>query len=76
MPSNRVNNILYDKFEHVLWIATDQSGLVRFNLKDDWETYHNNNSPSPGYTIYQLAQDSKGVIYATTANGLLRIRKK
>jgi ligand-binding sensor domain-containing protein len=76
MPSNHVNNILYDKFEHVLWIGTDQSGLVRFNLKDGWENYHNNNSPTPGYTIYQLVQDSKGVIYATTANGLLRIRKK
>ncbi|WP_429397861.1 ligand-binding sensor domain-containing protein [Mucilaginibacter lappiensis] len=76
MPSNRVNNILYDKFEHVLWIGTDQSGLVRFNLKDGWENYHNNNSAAPGYTIYQLVQDSKGVIYATTANGLLRIRKK
>lgn len=76
MPSNRVNNILYDKFEHVLWIGTDQSGLVRFNLKDGWENYHNNNSATPGYTIYQLVQDSKGVIYATTANGLLRIRKK
>ena len=75
MPSNRVNNILYDKFEHVLWIGTDQSGLVRFNLKDGWENYHNNNSAAPGYTIYQLVQDSKGVIYATTANGLLRIRK-
>lgn len=76
MPSNHVNNILYDKFEHVLWIGTDQSGLVRFNLKDGWENYHNNNSTAPGYTIYQLVQDSKGVIYVTTANGLLRIRRK
>jgi len=76
MPSNHVNNILYDKFEHVLWIGTDQSGIVRFDLKDGWENYHNNNSSAPGYTIYQLVQDSKGVIYATTANGLLRIRKK
>ena len=76
MPSNHVNNILYDKFEHVLWIGTNQSGIVRFNLKDGWENYHNNNSAVPGFAIYQLVQDSKGVIYATTANGLLRIRKK
>jgi ligand-binding sensor domain-containing protein len=76
MPSNHVNDILYDKFEHILWIGTEQSGLVRFDLKDDWENYHNNNSPTPGYTIYKLVQDSKGVIYATTANGLLRIKKK
>lgn len=76
MPSNRVNNILYDKFEHVLWLGTDQSGIVRFNLKDGWENYNNVNSPAPGHTIYQLVQDSKGVIYVTTANGLLRLRKK
>lgn len=76
MPSNHVNDMLYDKYEHVLWIGTEQSGLVRFNLKDGWENYHNNNSPMPGYTINKLAQDSKGVIYAATVNGLLRIKKK
>jgi ligand-binding sensor domain-containing protein len=76
MPSNHVNDILYDKFEHVLWIGTEQSGIVRFNLKDGWENYHNNNSPAPGHAIYQLVQDSKGVIYAATANGLLRIKRK
>ena len=76
MPSNRVNNILYDKFEHVLWLGTDQSGIVRFNLKDGWENYNNANSPAPGHTIYQLVQNSKGDIYVTTANGLLRLRKK
>ena len=76
MPSNRVNNILYDKFEHVLWLGTDQSGIVRFNLKDGWENYNNVNSPAPGHTIYQLVQNSKGDIYVTTANGLLRLRKK
>jgi len=76
MPSNRVNDILYDKFEHVLWLGTDQSGIVRFDLKDGWENYHNGNSGAPGHTIYQLVQDSKGAIYATTANGLLRLQKK
>jgi hypothetical protein len=76
MPSNRINDILYDKFEHVLWLGTDQSGIVRFNLKDGWENYHNVNSPAPGHTIYQIAQDSKGVIYVATANGLLRMKKK
>ncbi|MCS3734372.1 ligand-binding sensor domain-containing protein [Mucilaginibacter dorajii] len=76
MPANHITNMLYDKFEHVLWMGTDQSGLVRFDLKDGWENYHNNNSPAPGHKIYQLMQDSRGTIYATTANGLLRIAKK
>ncbi|WP_431198882.1 hypothetical protein ACRQ5D_33435 [Mucilaginibacter sp. P25] len=57
------------------WVQT-RSGIARFDLNNGWENYHNNNSPLPGFTIYQIVQDSKGVIYATTANGLLRIRKK
>jgi hypothetical protein len=76
MPSNHINDMLYDKYEHVLWMGTQESGLVRFNLKDSWENYHNNNAPMPGYTINKLAQDSKGVIYAATTNGLLRIKKR
>ncbi|MGF7076024.1 ligand-binding sensor domain-containing protein [Mucilaginibacter sp. 3215] len=76
MPANHVNTMLYDKFEHVLWLGTDESGIARFDLNSGWENYHNNNSPLPGFTIYQIVQDSKGIIYATTANGLLRIRKK
>jgi ligand-binding sensor domain-containing protein len=71
-----VNSLLYDRFEHVLWIATNQSGLVRFSLKDGWENYNNSNSPVPGFEIHQLAQDNKGTIYAATANGMLRIQKK
>ncbi|MEN0053408.1 MAG: two-component regulator propeller domain-containing protein [Mucilaginibacter sp.] len=76
LPSNRINTMMYDKFEHVLWIGTDKSGLVRYDLDGGWENYNNNNSAVPGFKIYQLVQDSKGLIYATTANGLLRIKKK
>lgn len=75
MPANQVNHILYDKFEHVLWIATAKAGLVRFDLKDGWENYHNNNSAVPGPEIFQVMQDSKGAVYATTGNGLFRIVK-
>lgn len=76
LPSNQVNSLLYDRFEHVLWIATNQSGLVRFSVKDGWENYNNSNSPVPGFEIHQLAQDNNGAIYAATANGMLRIQKK
>jgi len=76
MPSNHVTSIMYDKFERVLWLGTDQSGLVRYDLKDSWENYNNANSPAPSFKIYQVVQDSKGVIYVTTANGLLRMRKR
>jgi len=76
MPTNQVNSLLYDKIEHVLWIATPKAGLVRFDLKDGWENYHNDNSPLLTHDINHLAQDSKGTIYAATANGMLVISKK
>lgn len=76
MPVNRANSILYDKFEHVLWIGTPLAGLVRFDLKDGWENYHNKNSVMPGYEIRQILQDSKGILYVTTANGLVKMTKK
>jgi ligand-binding sensor domain-containing protein len=76
MPANHVNSIFYDKFEHVLWICTQQAGLVRFDLKEGWENYNNTNSAMPGFNIHEIAQDSKGIIYAATENGLLRIMKK
>jgi len=76
LPSNTINSLLYDKFENVLWIGTNESGLVRFNLKDEWENYHNQNSQIPSSYIFNLSQDSKGNIYASTFNGMLRLRKK
>ncbi len=76
LPANHVNHILYDKVEHVLWIATQKAGLARFDLKDGWEVYNNANSAAPGFEVYQLAQDSKGTVYASTANGLLMMVKK
>ncbi len=76
LPSNRVNSLLYDKIDHVLWIGTKNSGLARFDLKNGWENYNNANSAVPGHDINQLAEDSKGTIYAATTNGMLRISKK
>jgi ligand-binding sensor domain-containing protein len=76
LPTNLVNSLLYDKVEHVLWIATPQAGLIRYDLKGGWENYHNDNSPLLTHDINHLAQDSKGTIYASTANGMLVISRK
>lgn len=76
LPANHINTILYDKFENVLWLGTQKAGLVRFDLKDGWENYHNNNTTMPGFNILHLMQDGKGTVYAATANGLVRISKK
>lgn len=76
LPANHVNSILFDKFENVLWIGTNEAGLVRFDLKDGWENYHNLNSQVPSSYIFDLSQDSKGNIYASTFYGMMKIKKK
>ncbi|WP_172623204.1 ligand-binding sensor domain-containing protein [Flavisolibacter ginsenosidimutans] len=76
LPANTINSVLFDKFENVLWIGTNDAGLVRFDLKDMWENYHNLNSKVPSSYTFDLSQDSKGNIYASTFNGMMRLRKK
>ncbi|HEX7906386.1 MAG TPA: two-component regulator propeller domain-containing protein [Chitinophagaceae bacterium] len=76
LPANHINSILFDRFENVLWIGTNEAGLVRFDLHGGWENYHNLNSKIPSSYIFDLSQDSKGNIYASTFYGMMRIRKK
>lgn len=76
LPADHVNSLWYDKFEKVLWIGTNEAGLVRYDLKDGWENYHNKNSKVPSSYIFQITQDSKGNLYVATFNGMMRIAKK
>ena len=76
LPSNHINSLLFDRFEKVLWIGTNESGLVRYDLKNGWENYHNENSKVPSSYIFDLSQDAKGNIYASTYYGIMRISKK
>ena len=75
MPFNNVTKILYDKIEKVLWIATDRAGLVRYDLKDGWENYHNQNSDMPTSYIADMAFDKNGVLYLATRQGLVRVQR-
>lgn len=76
LPADHVNSLFYDKFEKVLWVGTNEAGLVRYDLKDGWENYHNKNSKVPSSYIFQITQDSKGNLYVATFNGMMRIAKK
>lgn len=75
MPFNHVSKVLYDKNEKALWIATDRAGLVRFDLKDGWENYHNQNSDMPTSYIADMAFDKNGVLYLATRQGLVRVQR-
>jgi ligand-binding sensor domain-containing protein len=76
LPSDHVNSLLFDPFEHVLWIGTNESGLVRWDLKNGWEVYHDQNSKVPNSHVFDLSQDSKGNVFASTYNGMIRISRK
>lgn len=75
MPFNHTNKVLYDKNEKVLWISTDRAGLVRYDLKDGWENYHNENSNIPTSYISTMTFDSNGVLYLATRQGLVKIER-
>ena len=75
LPADHINALFYDKFEKVLWIGTNEAGLVRFDLKNNWENYHNKNSKIPSSYIFEITQDSVGNLYVATFNGLVRIAK-
>lgn len=76
MPYNHVTCVLYDKIEKVLWISTDRAGLVRFDMKDGWENYHNLNSTIPTSYISTMTFDNAGNLYLATRQGLVKIVKK
>ncbi|MFC0426488.1 hypothetical protein [Chryseobacterium scophthalmum] len=76
MPFNHTNCILYDKTDKVVWISTDRAGLIRYDLKDGWENYHNQNSDIPTSYISTMTFDEKGNLYLATRQGLVKIEKK
>ena len=76
MPFNHTNCVLYVKKEKVLWISTDRAGLVRYDLKGNWENYHNENSEIPTSYISTMTFDKNGILYLATRQGLVKIEKK
>jgi len=76
MPFNHTNCVLYDRKEKVLWISTDRAGLVRYDLKDNWENYHNENSDIPTSYISTMTFDDKGNLFLATRQGLVKIEHK
>lgn len=76
LPFNHTTLLLYDKNEKILWISTDRAGLVRYDLKNGWENYHNKNSAIPTSYISRMAFDIKGTLYLATRQGLVRVERK
>jgi ligand-binding sensor domain-containing protein len=76
LPADHINALFFDKFEKVLWIGTNEAGLVRYDLNNGWENYHNKNSKIPSSYIFEITQDKEGNLYIATFNGMTRLAKK
>lgn len=76
LPNNDVSEILYDKTEKVLWISSSKAGLTRYDLKDNWENYHNLNSEIPTSYISTMSFDLDGNLLLATRQGLVKILRK
>jgi ligand-binding sensor domain-containing protein len=76
LPLNHLSEVLYDKNEDILWIVSEQAGLIRYDLKDGWEHYHNQNSDIPTSFITSILQDKNGVLYLATRQGLTTVTRK
>ena len=76
LPFNHTNCVIYDKNEKVLWISTDRAGLVRFDLKNNWENYHSENSDIPTSYISTMEMDKNGNLYLATRQGLVKMERK
>ena len=75
-PGGAMNDMIYDKGEQVLWMASFTAGLIRFDLSENWEMYNNENSAIPTSNTFQLTQCSDGTIYLATKYGLASIKRK
>lgn len=76
MPFNHATCVLYDDREKILWISTDRAGLVRYDLEDNWENYHNKNSEIPTSYISTMTLDDNGNLFLATRQGLVKLEKK
>ncbi|MEI6574991.1 MAG: two-component regulator propeller domain-containing protein [Bacteroidota bacterium] len=70
LPSDAINDMVYDNFFHCYWIATE-NGLVQTNLTY-WIVYNTSNSALPDNKISSLALDDNHNLWlGTKSKGLL-----
>ncbi len=67
LPTDMIRTVVEDK-KGVFWIATWDSGLVRFDGKT-WENYNTKNSPLPRNSIYCMTFDHQGNLLMGTYGG-------
>ncbi|MDP4270581.1 MAG: two-component regulator propeller domain-containing protein [Bacteroidota bacterium] len=68
--SNELNKVLADRYDNIVWIATQRTGLNAFNTKTGEFTYYTSDQPSPfnivTNDITNLAQASDGNLWLST----------
>ncbi|MDM1098164.1 hypothetical protein HXZ81_16270 [Myroides odoratimimus] len=72
-----LTKVLYDNEDDILWIATFNAGLIRYDLKKNtWENYHSKNSMLPTSKITDMAFDKNYNLYLATDQGLVKLEKR
>jgi ligand-binding sensor domain-containing protein len=67
LPTNSIRQVVQDK-KGIYWIATVDSGLVRFDGKT-WKVFNTKNSPLPNDYVYTITFDKKGALWIGTYGG-------
>ncbi len=71
LPANRVTSLLLDRAGR-LWVATWGGGLARLNRATGDFTYYDRASGLPSDAICAILEDSRGLLWLSTNNGLVR----
>lgn len=70
VPSSQINSMAFDKVNGVIWFASSDSGLIKFD-GTKWKAYKMSNTPGlPSNTISAVAIDKDGSLWVGTPVGL------
>lgn len=72
---NRVNNVmsLYVDSDDILWIGTNDQGLISYNLKTDEMVLYSTTNGLTSNSVRCITEDSLGNIYAGTVSSITKI---
>ena len=81
-PINQYNSETYTYFrfmeqnDSVLWVASDQEGLVRFNKRDGTKVSYSMKDGLPSDRIFSIVEDDLGNLWLGTDNGVSKFINK
>ncbi|MFY8091738.1 MAG: histidine kinase dimerization/phosphoacceptor domain -containing protein [Chitinophagaceae bacterium] len=75
LPSNNISFLEYSK-QNILWLATLDNGLIKYNLEKGLEKEFTKNQGFPTQTIYAAYEDAYNSIWMSSDVGLIQFNKE